>query len=224
MPRPEINGLYAITPELTDTASLVAITKQVITGGARLVQYRSKTTEAALRLEQAQSLAHLCQKFGIPLIINDYLDLAIRVGAAGVHLGREDSPLSEARRLLGDGRIIGVSCYNRLEYAVEAEHQGADYVAFGAFFASRTKPGAVPASLNLLRQAKQKLQVPIVAIGGITSDNAGELISEGADAVAASNALFGARDARAAAAKFSCLFEQNQHSISHHHGLANDFT
>ena len=224
MPRPEINGLYAITPELTDTASLVAITKQVITGGARLVQYRSKTTETALCLEQAQSLAHLCRKFGIPLIINDYLDLAIEVGADGVHLGREDSPLSEARRVLGDEKIIGISCYNRLEYAVEAERQGADYVAFGAFFASTTKPGAVPASLNLLRQAKQKLQVPIVAIGGITSDNAVALISEGAHAVAASNALFGARDARSAAAKFSCLFEQNQHSISHHHGLANDFT
>jgi thiamine-phosphate pyrophosphorylase len=224
MSRPKINGLYAITPELTDTASLVAITKQVITGGARLVQYRSKTTETALRLEQAQSLAHLCRKFGIPLIINDYLDLAIKVRADGVHLGREDSPLSEARRVLGDEKIIGISCYNTLEYAVEAERKGADYVAFGAFFASRTKPGAVPASLNLLRQAKQKLQVPIVAIGGITSDNAVELISEGANAVAVSNALFGARDVRAAAAKFTCLFEQNQHSISHHHGLANDFT
>jgi thiamine-phosphate pyrophosphorylase len=224
MSRAEINGLYAITPELIDTASLVAITKQVITGGARLVQYRSKTTETALRLEQAQSLAHLCREFGIPLIINDYLDLAIKVGADGVHLGREDSPLSEARRVLGDEKIIGISCYDRLEHAIEAELQGADYVAFGAFFASRTKPGAVPASLNLLRQAKQKLQVPIVAIGGITSDNAVELISEGANAVAASNALFGARDVRAAAAKFTYLFEQNQHSISHHHGLANDFT
>lgn len=224
MTRLGIRGLYAITPDVADTASLVAMTQQVLAGGSRMVQYRSKTRNAALRLEQARSLADLCSKFGVPLIINDYLDLALEVGADGVHLGREDTSLTDARRELGNEKIIGISCYDRLDYAVEAECHGADYVAFGAFFASATKPAAVRASVDLLRQAKRELHIPIVAIGGIIPDNAVQLIQEGADALAASNAVFNAWNIRVAAERFSGLFRPNQHFIPHNHGLANNVT
>jgi thiamine-phosphate pyrophosphorylase len=224
MTRPGILGLYAITPEVADTASLLAMTQQALAGGARLVQYRSKTDDVALRLEQAQSLARLCAEFDVPFIINDYPDLALEVGADGVHLGKGDAPIAEARRKLGPGKIIGISCYERLEHAVEAESQGADYVAFGAFFASVTKPDAVSAPAGLLRHAKRKLRIPIVAIGGIIPENAGELIHQGADAVAVSNALFSAPHIRSAAEKFTLLFRSNHHSIPHHHGLANNVT
>ena len=125
---------------------------------------------------------------------------------------------------LGPGKIIGISCYERLEHAVEAERQGADYVAFGAFFASVTKPDAVAAPADLLHHAKQKLRIPIVAIGGIIPENAGELIRQGADAVAVSDALFNARHIRSVAEKFSLLFRSNQHFIPHNHGLTNNVT
>ena len=224
MMQPRIEGLYAITPDVADTTNLVTMTQQVLAGGARLVQYRNKTADAALRLKQAHALVNLCRKFNVPLIINDHLDLAVEVGAGGVHVGQEDASVTEARRRLGPGKIVGVSCYNRLECAIEAEWQSADYVAFGAFFVSATKPGAVAASIDLLPQAKQKLHVPLVAIGGITPHNAVELIRQGTDAVAASNALFGARNIQSAAENFSRLFKQTRHSIHHTYELSHDFT
>ena len=224
MTQPGIDGLYAITPDADDNSSLTTMTRQVLMGGARLVQYRNKTANSALRLEQARLLAHLCRKFGVPFIVNDHLDLAVEVGADGVHLGQADAPVTEARRRLGHGKIIGVSCYDRLEFAVEAERQGADYVAFGAFFTSITKPGAATASIDLLRHAKRKLHTPVVAIGGMTSNNAVELIHLGADAVAASNALYGAADIRSAAEKFSRLFKSTKYSIPHNYELSNDLT
>jgi thiamine-phosphate pyrophosphorylase len=214
----EIEGLYAITAETVETALLVSMTQQAISGGARLIQYRNKTTDTRLHLEQARALVHLCRKVRIPLIINDYLDLAVEVSADGLHLGREDGLLSEARRRLGDEKILGASCYNRLDYAVEAQRQGADYVAFGAFFASSTKPNAIPASPALLRLAKCELNIPVVAIGGITSENAPQLINEGADALAVSKALYEASDICSAAQQFSSLFERNQIPVSHHMG------
>jgi thiamine-phosphate pyrophosphorylase len=221
---PRVEGLYAITPDMADTAALVTLTQQGLAGGTRLVQYRNKTANAALRLEQAQALINLCRKYNVPLIINDYLDLAAEIGAAGVHVGREDISVTVARRRLGPGKIIGVSCYNRLESAVEAERQGANYVAFGAFFVSATKPGAVTASIDLLPRAKQKLHVPVVAIGGITPHHAVGLIRQGADAIAVSNALFGAPGIQSAAENFSRLFKQTRHSIHHTYELSHDFT
>ncbi|SFU63198.1 thiamine phosphate synthase [Nitrosospira multiformis] len=206
--RREITGLYAITPDTGDTASLVAMTRNALAGGTRLVQYRSKTMNEELRREQARALAHLCRQFEVPLLINDHIDLALEVGADGVHLGREDAPISQARLKLGHEKIIGISCYNELGSAIEAECSGADYVAFGAFFTSVTKLDTVPASVDLLQQGNLEIRIPIVAIGGINSDNALELISAGADAVAVSNALFGARDIRSEADKFSGLFKR----------------
>ena len=224
MMQPRIEGLYAITSDVADTTDLVMMTQQVLAGGARLVQYRNKTANATLRLKQAHALVNLCRKFNVPLIVNDHLDLAVEVGAEGVHVGQRDASVTEARRRLGPGKIVGVSCYNRLESAIEAERQGADYVAFGAFFVSATKPGAVTASIGLLSLAKQKLHVPLVAIGGITPHHASELIRQGTDAVAASNALFSARNIQSEAENFSRLFKQTRHSIHHSYELSHDFT
>jgi len=224
MSHPGISGLYAITPNEVDTANLVRLTQQALTGGVRSIQYRNKTADSVLQLEQAASLVRLCREFHVPLIINDDLDLAVEVGADGVHLGMEDMAVTEARRRLGPGKIIGASCYNQLRYAVEAERHGANYVAFGTFFVSITKPGAATVSIDLLYQAKQHLHVPIVAIGGITSDNAAELIHQGADAVAVSNSLFGAVDVQSEAKKISCLFKQTKYPICHLNELSNDFT
>ena len=184
------------------------MTRNALAGGTRLVQYRSKTMNEELRREQARALAHLCREYEVPLLINDHVDLALEVGADGVHLGREDALISQARLKLGHEKIIGISCYNELESAIEAERSGADYVAFGAFFTSVTKLDTVPASIDLLQQGNLQISIPIVAIGGINSDNALELISAGADAVAVSNALFGARDIRSEAGKFSELFKR----------------
>lgn len=224
MSHPRISGIYAITPDLTDTTNLVMLTQQVLTGGVQLVQYRNKTADNILKLEQATLLSYLCQKFNTPLIINDDLDLAIKVDADGVHLGMHDITVTEARRRLGPGKIIGASCYNQLRYAIEAENQGADYAAFGAFFVSITKPGAVSASTSLLCKAKQYLQIPVVAIGGIDSENIAELIYKGADAVAVSRSLFNSANIQFEAKRLSCIFKQTKYSANHLNELSNDFT
>jgi thiamine-phosphate pyrophosphorylase len=224
MSHPRISGIYAITPDLTDTTNLVMLTQQALTGGVQLVQYRNKTADNILKLEQATLLSYLCQKFNTPLIINDDLDLAIKVDADGVHLGMEDITVTEARRRLGPGKIIGASCYSQLRYAIEAENHGADYAAFGAFFVSITKPDAVSASISLLCKAKQYLQIPVVAIGGIDSENIAELIYKGADAVAVSRSLFNSANTQFEAKRLSCIFKQIKYSTNHLNELSNDFT
>jgi len=175
-----------------------------------MIQYRDKSNNAPRRLKEAQALWHLCHQFKIPLLINDDLDLAARCGADGVHLGAEDAPLTEARRKLGESAIIGVSCYNRLERALAAEAAGADYVAFGRFFPSGSKPQAVQAHPDLLRLARRRLRIPIVAIGGITPENGGPLVEAGADMLAVIQGVFRATDIRAAAARFARLFQPQE--------------
>lgn len=202
----EIRGLYAVTPDITDTTELTVKVKAALAGGAALVQYRNKTADGRLRMLQAATLHELCRAHGVPLVINDYLELVEAVDAEGLHLGRDDMMLSGARQRLGPEKLLGASCYDRLENAVAAVGAGADYVAFGSFFASDVKPGAVRARLTLLREARQKLTIPIVAIGGITLDNAPQLIAAGADAVAVISALFSAPDIRTAAERFNDLF------------------
>jgi thiamine-phosphate pyrophosphorylase len=201
-----VRGLYAVTPDEPDTDCLVAAVCDAISGGARLVQYRNKTAPERLRVEQARALKALCASRSAALIVNDYVELALESGADGVHLGGEDGSCVEARRKLGTAKLIGISCYDRIALAREAERAGADYVAFGSFFPSRIKPGAVQAPLALLAQAKRELGVPIVAIGGITSANAASLVQAGADAVAVISALFDAPDVAAAARQFEALF------------------
>ena len=214
MSSPRISGIYAITPDLIDTTNLVMLTQQVLISGVQLIQYRNKIADNALKLEQAALLSTLCYEFNTPLIINDDLDLAIKVGADGVHLGAEDIAVVEARRRLGPGKIIGASCYNKLRYAIEAENYGADYVAFGSFYISSTKPGAVSAPINLLRKAKQYLQIPVVAIGGIDSENIIELAYKGADAVAVSSSIFNSINIQLETKKLSCIFKQTKNSIN----------
>ncbi|MBD8897332.1 thiamine phosphate synthase [Rhodanobacter sp. DHG33] len=199
-------GLYAITDG--PRADLLDAAAQVLAGGARVLQYRDKTTDAARRLAEAVALRRLCDTHAVPLIINDDVALAAETGAAGVHLGRDDGDVAAARAALGTEAIIGVSCYDSLELARAAAAAGADYVAFGAFFPSPTKPHAVRASPALLRQSAA-LGVPRVAIGGITPDNAPSLVEAGADFLAVISAVFSAPDARAAAQRFARLYSSD---------------
>lgn len=201
-----IRGLYAVTPDATDTARLAQWVEAALVGGAALVQYRNKMADANLRMVQARTLQALCETHRVPLIINDYPGLAAAVGAAGLHVGQDDGSLHAARACIGPGKLLGASCYNRIDAAVAAEAEGADYVAFGSFFPSTVKPGAVRATPALLRDAKKRLRVPIVAIGGITLENAAQLISAGVDSIAVISALFGAPDVRLAAQEFEKLF------------------
>jgi thiamine-phosphate pyrophosphorylase len=207
--RPALRGLYAVTPDEAHTATLLAQVAAALEGGARTIQYRNKTASPALRLEQGRALKALCDAHRAALIVNDFPDLALEIDAAGVHLGAGDGALPLAREQLGASKLIGVSCYNRLDLALDAQAGGADYVAFGSFFASRVKPGAVHAPIALLEQARRELDVPIVAIGGITIANARELVDAGADALAVISAVFGAADVKAAAQSFACVFDHS---------------
>ena len=202
-----IAGLYAITPDLADTDDLLYRVRAALAGGARVVQYRNKAADAQLRLTQARALQALCAARGVPLIINDHLDIAVAVDAAGLHLGGDDGDIAAARAKLGPGKRLGASCYDRLELAVAALAAGADHVAFGSFFASSVKPDAVRPPLDLVTRAKKRFAVPVVGIGGITPGNAPQLIRAGISAVAVISAVFAAPDIEAAAREFQSLFE-----------------
>jgi thiamine-phosphate pyrophosphorylase len=182
--------------------------EQAILGGASLVQYRDKGSDAQRRRLEAESLLVLCRRHGVPFLINDDVALAAHIRADGVHLGRDDMPLRQARRLLGESAIIGVSCYDRLERFEAAVAGGADYAAFGSFFPSNTKPKAVQATPDLLRRAKARSRLRLVAIGGITPQNGGPLISAGADMLAVIDAVFGRPDIRLACRAFAPIFTQ----------------
>jgi thiamine-phosphate pyrophosphorylase len=204
--KPAIKGLYAITPDSTDTPELLRRTRLVLSGGASALQYRNKLEDAGLRLQQATALRDLTREFSVTFIVNDDAQLAVQVDADGVHLGEADGELKAARTLLGADKIIGVSCYNQLSLAQEAVAAGADYVAFGAFYPSSVKPDAVRAEVVLLHQARVRFSVPLVAIGGITLGNAGALLEAGADSLAVISALFYAENCKTAAQNFSRLF------------------
>jgi thiamine-phosphate pyrophosphorylase len=208
-----LRGLYAITPECSETSRLLDAVTSALAGGARLVQYRSKAPNAELRLEQATALCTLCRRFGVPLIVNDSLELATGSGADGVHVGREDSTVAEARRTLGPAAIVGVSCYDSLDLARAAEADGADYVAFGSFFASTVKPRAPRPPIELITRARRAVRLPIIAIGGITRDNGRLLIEAGADMIAVISAIFSAPDAQRAASELQALFEVEATSL-----------
>jgi len=189
-----LQGLYVITdPELCKT-DIITQAEQALSGGAQIVQYRNKTATAQQKQQEAMQLNQLCQKHHRVFIINDDVALAKMINADGVHIGQSDTTLKQARTILGKEKIIGVSCNNQLDWALTAQQQGADYVAFGRFFASQTKPLAPPATMDLLIQAKQQLDIPIVAIGGITPDNAPELVQAGADMLALINGIFAQPD------------------------------
>ncbi|PSF14056.1 thiamine phosphate synthase [Marinobacter shengliensis] len=207
-------GLYAITDNaLTPADQLIAAVEAALQGGATLVQYRDKVGTSAERLREATELNVLCRQAGVPLLINDDPELALRVGAAGVHLGQEDCTLADARHVLGPEAVIGITCHHRLDLARNAKAAGADYLAFGRFYNSATKPGAPPAETTVLTEARA-LALPITAIGGITTDNAEALIRAGADLIAVVGGLFGGtpEDIRHRAETFTRL-------VARHHPL-----
>ena len=197
-------GLYLVTPDEPDCDRLLARTRPLLAHAACL-QYRNKRASNGERRRQAGGLRALCSDAGVPLIVNDDATLAAAVGADGVHLGEHDGAIATARALLGNDAIIGVSCYDDAGLAKNAAAQGADYVAFGAFFPSPTKPAARRASLELLHRARA-LDVPRVAIGGITPDNAPLLVAAGADMVAVISGVFDAPDPAAAARAYAACF------------------
>jgi thiamine-phosphate pyrophosphorylase len=203
-----VAGLYALTPDDDDTTRLATLVGAALEGGAAAIQYRHKTASDALRRTQAALLARLCATRGALFIVNDDPALAAAVGADGVHVGADDASVAAAREMVGSGRLVGASCYDDFARAEAAVRAGADYVAFGSFFASATKPAARRADAALLGRARS-LGVPIVAIGGIDAGNARSLVDAGADAVAVLRDLFDAADAasvaRAAAALAACF-------------------
>ncbi len=203
-----MHGLYAITDSALQPANeLIENVEKAIVGGAKVIQYRDKSTDQALRLKQARELVTLCSKYQVPLLINDDVALALECGADGVHLGKDDASVTLARQTLGQQAIIGVSCYNQWNLAVAAAKNNVNYIAFGRFFRSQTKPDAASADLGLVRQAKRQLPVSVVAIGGITPENGGTLIDAGADTLAVVQGVFGADDITAAARQYAALFE-----------------
>jgi thiamine-phosphate pyrophosphorylase len=204
-------GLYVITDSrLIPGGRIIERVSQAIDGGAVLIQYRDKYLPREVRSREAQALSALCRKRNIALVINDDIELAAACGAAGVHLGRDDASVSHARRRLGRQAIIGVSCYNQPERARAAAGTSASYVAFGRFFPSITKPGAVPALPALLTQARREINLPIVAIGGITPENGAELVHAGADLLAVIHGVFGQSDIKAAAQAYSAIFDRRR--------------
>lgn len=202
-------GLYLITPDDDDTPRLLARTVPLLAAGVAWLQYRNKTASDALRYEQALLLQEVCVNANVPLIINDDVHLAKSIGAAGVHLGEDDGDITAARALLGSQAIIGASCYDELALAKSAVDAGASYVAFGAFFPTRSKTGTRQAATGLLTEAAS-LDVPRVAIGGITPDNAGSLVAAGADLVAVISSVYDAADPVAAVHAYRRCFEQHQ--------------
>lgn len=204
-----IRGLYLVTPDCDDTELLCTTVALALQGGVSLVQYRHKTANDALRIEQAGALLAICRTANIPLLINDHVALAVALDADGVHIGQHDRAIAETRSLVGKQKIIGASCYNRFELAEQAQADGADYVAFGACYPSPTKPNAPRAPADLFMRARQSLSVPVVGIGGITLQNAPPLIAAGADALAVITDIFQAGDVAARCRQYQSLFAQN---------------
>lgn len=202
-----LEGLYAVTPDDRLLPRLSVLVEMALEGGVRLVQYRNKSAPPPLRRAQAAELLRICRAFGAKLIVNDDVRLTVEIGADGVHLGRDDDDPAAAREVLGPGRILGVSCYGDLGRAEAAARAGADYLAFGSVFPSVTKPGASPVSLDTLREARRRFDLPLAAIGGITLGNAHGVIDAGADMVAVVADLFDAMDIRQRAEDFQKLFQ-----------------
>jgi thiamine-phosphate pyrophosphorylase len=205
-------GLYAITQTINKSGdTIIDEVEAAIQGGAVIVQYRDKNPADAPFL--AKELVKICHQHKVPLIVNDDVELAVMVGADGVHIGKEDGAIAQARKRLGNNAIIGVSCYNFIELAIEAQTQGATYVAFGRFFPSSSKPLAAPAQLETLQQAKLRLNIPIVAIGGILPENGAQLLAAGADLLAVIGGLFDSEPEQSARA-YQALFNRQIQSIT----------
>ena len=201
-----IKGLYAITPDSADLNTLIQKTQLAIEGGAFMVQYRSKILNRDVKMQQCAAILRICREYDIPCIVNDDVEMCRVLEADGVHLGENDDNIAEVRRILGEDSIIGSSCYDQLNRAKQAQKEGASYVAFGAVFTTPTKPNAPRATLELLREAKSEIQIPIVAIGGITMNNAHDVIETGIDAIAVITCLYESNSIKETAETFSQMF------------------
>ena len=205
----KIRGLYVITDErLIPRKRLAEMVEKTIKGGAKVVQLREKESSSEEILRLAGELLKLTRRYNVPLIINDYLEIARDIGAEGVHLGQNDASIAEARSVLGDRAIIGVSCYSSIERGIDAHKEGADYLAFGTPFFTPTKPGRQPTSFEILREAKKIIpKIPIFAIGGITPQNVASVLETGVDGIAIITSVFGSSDPEEVSRQFSAFFQ-----------------
>jgi thiamine-phosphate pyrophosphorylase len=201
-----MRGLYLVTPNWDDTAALLDATAHALRAGVALVQYRHKSAGPELRREQASQLLALCRRFQTPFVINDHLDLCLELGADGVHVGGTDASVAQARKALGNGRIVGASCYGDRQLARDASEQGASYVAFGGFYPSKVKQYPVTTPNDIVNWSKAEIALPCVVIGGMTPINAAPLVARGADMVAAISSVYGAPEIDAATREFARLF------------------
>ncbi len=209
-------GLYGVTPEWDDTERLLRAIGQAAAGGMTALQWRRKTIPDSERVAQARQVVEQCRQLGVVCIINDDWRLAALLGADGVHLGREDGNLAEARIALGEDKLIGCSCYDQPALAARALEDGVDYIAFGAMYPSSIKPDAVRATLDHVAQGRRLVQAlpgaarpAVVAIGGISPENAAPVIQAGADSIALISSLFDAADIQAQASRCASLFSQH---------------
>ncbi|MFP4129438.1 MAG: thiamine phosphate synthase [Halorhodospira sp.] len=202
-----LSGVYAVTQPRADLEAAVAA---VLRGGVRVVQYRDKGEDRQRRLDEAVALRRLCEGYGALLLVNDDIGLAQAAAAHGVHLGREDGAVAEARQRLGEGAWVGASCYDDLDRARRLAAEGADYVAFGSIYPSPTKPDAHLAPMDLLTRGREATGRPTVAIGGIDASNIGEVAAAGADAAAVVSALFGAEEPEAAARRLVAEWQRSR--------------
>ncbi len=201
-----MKGLYLVTPDWDDTDALIKATETALSVGVGLLQYRHKTANGELRLEQASALLKLCRQHNVPFIINDHIDLCIALDADGIHVGGTDASVAVVRTLIGKDKILGASCYGDFALAEQAQIAGASYVAFGGFYPSRVKKYEVSTPASIVSKAKSQLTLPVCVIGGMTPDNAKPLVKEGADMVAAISSVYIADDIAIAVKEFAALF------------------
>ena len=201
-----MKGLYLVTPDWDDTDALIKATETALSVGVGLLQYRHKTANGELRLEQASALLKLCRQHNVPFIINDHIDLCITLDADGIHVGGTDASVAVVRTLIGKDKILGASCYGDFALAEQAQIAGASYVAFGGFYPSRVKKYEVSTPASIVSKAKSQLTLPVCVIGGMTSDNAKPLVKEGADMVAAISSVYSTDDIAIAVKEFAALF------------------
>ncbi len=207
-----MHGLYLVTPNWDDSTRMLDLSERALAAaqgarpGVAMLQYRHKEAGPEQRLEQAGALLALCRRYGVPFIVNDYVELCEQLGADGVHLGGTDADVAQVRARLGEDKIIGASCYGDLPRALAAQAAGASYVAFGGFYPSRVKKYAVTTKMEILDQARAVIAVPTVVIGGMTPENAAPLAARGASMVAAISSVYQADDVGAAVAAFLRLY------------------
>ncbi|KQW91429.1 thiamine-phosphate pyrophosphorylase [Massilia sp. Root418] len=205
-----MQGLYLVTPDWDDTSRLLDVSEQALAEGVALLQYRHKEACAELRMEQSVALLALCRRYRVPFIVNDHVDLCLLIGADGVHLGGTDARIGQTRALLGPGAIIGASCYGEMQLALDAQDAGATYVAFGGFYPSRVKQYAVTTQPAILDEARRRIALPRVVIGGMTPQNAAPLVARGAQMVACVSGVYMAPEPARAVRDFNALFASEE--------------